>query len=256
MRKALIILTTLIAIVGCQTRIKPLTDLDDNQLHGKVKQMLELTYYYGNVDRVFFEEKTKASDSMLYTFDEKGYYTEAVRLTPPDDDEDEQTPRKIYVTRTADEVKTTAYNSDGDILYQSISKLNPEGLELTRTDIFKKDDDNIVMNSTYDHTNLKREINIEYKNGSKHKNVLTYNKKGQVIKGEFYIGSENELFLTSTYTYNSKGYLEKREQKYITTYAVTTTYEYEYDAQGSATVVKEYEDGKLTTTRKRIIEYY
>ena len=64
------------------------------------------------------------------------------------------------------------------------------------------------MNSTYDHTNLKREINIEYKNGSKHKNVLTYNKKGQVIKGEFYIGSENELFLTSTYTYNSKGYLE------------------------------------------------
>jgi len=40
------------------------------------------------------------------------------------------------------------------------------------------------------------------------------------------------------------------------TYSVTTTYEYEYDAQGSATVVKEYEDGKLTTTRKRIIEYY
>ena len=90
MRKALIILTTLIAIVGCQTRIKPATDLDDNQLHGKVKQMLELTYYYGNVDRVFFEEKTKASDSMLYTFDEKGYYTEAVRLTPPDDEEDRQ----------------------------------------------------------------------------------------------------------------------------------------------------------------------
>jgi hypothetical protein len=112
------------------------------------------------------------------------------------------------------------------------------------------------MNSTYDHTNLKREINIEYKNGSKHKNVLTYNKKGQVIKGEFYIGSENELFLTSTYTYNSKDYLEKREQKYITTYSVTTTYEYEYDAQGSAIVVKEYEDGKLTTIKKRIIEYY
>ena len=149
MRKAVIILTTLIAIVGCQTRIKPLTDLDDNQLHGKVKQMLELTYYYGNVDRVVFEEVTKASDSMLYTFDEKGYYTEAVRLTPPDDDEDEQTPRKIYVTRTADEVKTTAYNSDGDILYQSISKLNPEGLELTRTDVYKKEDEKIVMNSTY-----------------------------------------------------------------------------------------------------------
>ena len=55
MRKALIILITLIAIVGCQTRIKSLTDLDDNQLHGKVKQMLELTYYYGNVDRVYFE---------------------------------------------------------------------------------------------------------------------------------------------------------------------------------------------------------
>ena len=256
MRKAVIILTTLIAIVGCQTRIKPLTDLDDNQLHGKVKQMLELTYYYGNVDRVVFEEVTKASDSMLYTFDEKGYYTEAVRLTPPDDDEDEQTPRKIYVTRTADEVKTTAYNSDGDILYQSISKLNPEGLELTRTDVYKKEDEKIVMNSTYDHKNLKREINIEHKNGSKQKNVLTHNKKGQVIKGEFYIGSENELFLTSTYTYNSKGYLEKREQKYITTYAVTTTYEYEYDAQGSAIIVKEYEDGKLTTTKKRIIEYY
>ena len=255
MRKAVIILTTLIAIVGCQTRIKPLTDLDDNQLHGKVKQMLELTYYYGNVDRVFFEEKTKASDSMLYTFDEKGYYTEAVRLTPPNDDEDEQTPRKIYVTRTADEVKTTAYNSDGDILYQSISKLNPEGLELTRTDIYKKDDDKIVMNSTYDHKNLKREINIEHKDGSKQKNVLTHNKKGQVIKGEFYIGSENELFLTSICTYNSKDYLEKRERKYAT-YSVTTTYEYEYDAQGSATVVKEYEDGKLTTTRKRIIEYY
>jgi len=240
MRKALIILTTLIAIVGCQTRIKPATDLDDNQLHGKVKQMLELTYYYGNVDRVFFEEKTKASDSMLYTFDEKGYYTEAVRLTPPNDDEDEQTPRKIYVTRTADEVKTTAYNSDGDILYQSI---------------YKKDDEKIVMNNTYDHKNLKREINIEHKNGSKQKNVLTHNKKGQVIKGEFYIGSENELFLTSICTYNSKDYLEKRERKYAT-YSVTTTYEYEYDAQGSATVVKEYEDGKLTTTRKRIIEYY
>ena len=255
MKKAVIILTTLIAIVGCQTRIKPLTDLDDNQLHGKVKQMLELTYYYGNVDRVVFEEVTKASDSMLYTFDEKGYYTGAVRLTPPNDDEDEQAARKIYVTRTADEVKTTAYNSDGDILYQSISKLNPEGLELTRTDIFKKDDEKIVMNYTYVHTNLKTEINIEHKNGSKHKNVLTYHKKGQVIKGEFYIGSENELFLTSTCTYNSKDYLEKRERKYAT-YSVTTTYEYEYDAQGSATVVKEYEDGKLTTTRKRIIEYY
>lgn len=257
MRKALIILTTLIAIVGCQTRIKPATDLDDNQLHGKVKQMLELTYYYGNVDRVVFEEVTKASDSMLYTFDEKGYYTEAVRLTPPDEDEDEaeQAARKIYVTRTTDEVKTTAYNSDGDILYQSISKLNPEGLELTRTDVYKKDDEKIVMNSTYDHKNLKREINIEHKNGSKQKNVLTHNKKGQVIKGEFYIGSENELFLTSICTYNSKDYLEKRERKYAT-YSVTTTYEYEYDAQGSATVVKEYEDGKLTTTIKRIIEYY
>ena len=256
MKRTISILISLVALASCQTRIKPLTDLEDNQLHGKVKQMLELTYSYGNVDRVYFEEKTKASDSTLYIFNEKGYYTEAVHLTPPNDDETEQAPRNIYVTRTADEVKTTAYNSDGDILYQSISKLNPEGLELTRTDIFKKDDDNIVMNSTYDHTNLKREINIEYKNGSKHKNVLTYNKKGQVIKGEFYIGSENELFLTSTYTYNSKGYLEKREQKYITTYAVTTTYEYEYDAQGSAIVVKEYEDGKLTTTKKRIIEYY
>ena len=255
MRRTVIISMILIAFVGCKTHIKPSTDLEENQLHGKVKQMLELTYYYGNVDRVYFEEKTKASDSVLYTFDEKGYYTEAVHLTPPDDNEAEQTPRNIYVTRSADEVKTTAYNSDGDILYQSISKLNPEGLELTRTDIFKKDDDNIVMNSTYDHTNLKREINIEYKNGSKHKNVLTYNKKGQVIKGEFYIGSENELFLTSICTYNSKDYLEKRERKYAT-YSVTTTYEYEYDAQGSATVVKEYEDGKLTTTKKRIIDYY
>ena len=255
MKKIVIISMILIAFVGCKTHIKPLTDLEDNQLHGKVKQMLELTYSYGNVDRVYFEEKTKASDSTLYIFNEKGYYTEAVHLTPPNDDETEQAPRNIYVTRTADEVKTTAYNSNGDILYQSISKLNPEGLELTRTDIFKKDDDNIVMNSTYDHTNLKREINIEYKNGSKHKNVLTYNKKGQVIKGEFYIGSKNELFLTSICTYNSKDYLEKRERKYAT-YSVTTTYEYEYDAQGSATVVKEYEDGKLTTTRKRIIEYY
>ena len=84
MRKALIILTTLIAIVGCQTRIKPLTDLDDNQLHGKVKQMLELTYYYGNVDRVFFEEKTKASDSMLYmtrTNRHPEKYTLLARLT-------------------------------------------------------------------------------------------------------------------------------------------------------------------------------
>ena len=255
MKRIVIISIILTAFVGCKTHIKPSTDLEDNQLHGKVKQMLELTYSYGNVDRVYFEEKTKASDSTLYIFNEKGYYTEAVHLTPPNDDETEQAPRNIYVTRTADEVKTTAYNSDGDILYQSISKLNPEGLELTRTDIFKKDDDNIVMNSTYDHTNLKREINIEYKNGSKHKNVLTYNKKGQVIKGEFYIGSENELFLTSICTYNSKDYLEKRERKYAT-YSVTTTYEYEYDAQGSATVVKEYEDGKLTTTRKRIIEYY
>ena len=255
MKKIVIISMILIAFVGCKTHIKPLTDLEDNQLHGKVKQMLELTYSYGNVDRVYFEEKTKASDSTLYIFNEKGYYTEAVHLTPPNDDETEQAPRNIYVTRTADEVKTTAYNSDGDILYQSISKLNPEGLELTRTDIFKKDDEKIVMNSTYDHKNLKREINIEHKNGSKQKNVLTYNKKGQVIKGEFYIGSENELFLTSICTYNSKDYLEKRERKYAT-YSVTTTYEYEYDAQGSATVVKEYEDGKLTTTRKRIIEYY
>ena len=256
MKRTISILISLVALASCQTRIKPATDLDDNQLHGKVKQMLELTYYYGNVDRVFFEEKTKASDSMLYTFDEKGYYTEAVRLTSPDDDEDEQTPRKIYVTRTADEVKTTAYNSDGDILYQSISKLNPEGLELTRTDVYKKEDEKIVMNSTYDHKNLKREINIEHKDGGKQKNILTHNKKGQVIKGEFYIDNGNELFLTSTYTYNSKDYLEKREQKYITTYSVTTTYEYEYDAQGSATLVKEYEDGKLTTTIKRIIEYY
>ena len=256
MKRTISILISLVALASCQTRIKPATDLDDNQLHGKVKQMLELTYYYGNVDRVFFEEKTKASDSMLYTFDEKGYYTEAVRLNLPDEDEAEQTPRKIYVTRSSDEVKTTAYNSDGDILYQSISKLNPEGLELTRTDIYKKDDDKIVMNSTYDHKNLKREINIEHKDGSKQKNVLTHNKKGQVIKGEFYIDNGNELFLTSTYTYNSKDYLEKREQKYITTYSVTTTYEYEYDAQGSATLVKEYEDGKLTTTKKRIIEYY
>ena len=256
MKRTISILISLVALASCQTRIKPLTDLDDNQLHGKVKQMLELTYYYGNVDRVFFEEKTKASDSMLYIFDEKGYYTEAVRLTLPDEDEAEQAARKIYVTRTADEVKTTAYNSDGDILYQSISKLNPEGLELTRTDVYKKDDEKIVMNNTYDHKNLKREINIEHKDGSKQKNVLTHNKKGQVIKGEFYIDNGNELFLTSTYTYNSKGYLEKREQKYITTYAVTTTYEYEYDAQGSAIVVKEYEDGKLTTTKKRIIEYY
>ena len=168
MKRIVIISIILTAFVGCKTHIKPSTDLEDNQLHGKVKQMLELTYSYGNVDRVYFEEKTKASDSTLYIFNEKGYYTEAVHLTPPNDDETEQAPRNIYVTRTADEVKTTAYNSDGDILYQSISKLNPEGLELTRTDIFKKDDDNIVMNSTYDHTNLKREINIEYKNGSKH----------------------------------------------------------------------------------------
>ena len=255
MKKIVIISMILIAFVGCKTHIKPLTDLEDNQLHGKVKQMLELTYSYGNVDRVYFEEKTKASDSTLYIFNEKGYYTEAVHLTPPNDDETEQAPRNIYVTRSADEVKTTAYNSDGDILYQSISKLNPEGLELTRTDVYKKEDEKIVMNSTYDHKNLKREINIEHKNGSKQKNVLTHNKKGQVIKGEFYIGSENELFLTSISTYNSKDYLEKRERKYAT-YSVTTTYEYEYDAQGSATVVKEYEDGKLTTTIKRIIEYY
>ena len=255
MKKIVIISMILIAFVGCKTHIKPLTDLEDNQLHGKVKQMLELTYSYGNVDRVYFEEKTKASDSTLYIFNEKGYYTEAVHLTPPNDDETEQAPRNIYVTRSADEVKTTAYNSDGDILYQSISKLTPEGLELTRTDVYKKDDEKIVMNSTYDHKNLKREINIQHKDGSKQKNVLTHNKKGQVIKGEFYIGSENELFLTSICTYNSKDYLEKRERKYAT-YSVTTTYEYEYDAQGSATLVKEYEDGKLTTTRKRIIEYY
>ena len=84
MKKIVIISMILIAFVGCKTHIKPLTDLEDNQLHGKVKQMLELTYSYGNVDRVYFEEKTKASDSTLYIFNEKGYYTEAVHLTPPD----------------------------------------------------------------------------------------------------------------------------------------------------------------------------
>ena len=36
MKKIVIILTTLIAIVGCQTRIKPLTDLDDNLKLGEL----------------------------------------------------------------------------------------------------------------------------------------------------------------------------------------------------------------------------
>lgn len=255
MRKTLAILVTLIVIVGHQICIKPLTDLNDNQLHGRAKQMLELTYHYDNVDRVLSEEKTKTSNSMLYILNEKSYYTEAVRLAPSDDDEGEQAARKIYVTRTASGIKATAYNSDGDVLYQSINKLSPEDLELTRTDVYKRDDERIVMNSTYDHKNLKGEINIEHRDGSKQKSALTHNKKGQVVKGEFYIDNENGLFLTSMCTYNNKDYLEKRERKYAT-YSATATYEYEYDVQGSAAVIKEYKDGRLITTGKRIIEYY
>ena len=60
MKRTISILISLVALASCQTRIKPATDLEDNQLHGKVKQMLELTYYYGNVDRVFFEEKNQS----------------------------------------------------------------------------------------------------------------------------------------------------------------------------------------------------
>ncbi|GJH41812.1 hypothetical protein RCZ04_23620 [Capnocytophaga sp. HP1101] len=257
---------TLVVFVGCKKRIIAPTDIELNQLHGKVKQMTERIYYQGNVDRVYFEEEAKAADSILYVFDEKGRNTEVVRLNEPsdDDDESEQVFKSMYVTHTDNEVSSTVYDSQGNVMYRSKIELTPEGLALTRTDIDEIKKERIVVNYTYEHSKGKAELkSVTYnENGTRNENaILTYNKKGRIAKGLYYEKGEEKPHLTTTDTYNNRGYIEKEEYIYhsysdSSTYTITTTYEYEYDAQGSATVVKEYENGELKKTTKRIIEYY
>ena len=90
------------------------------------------------------------------------------------------------------------------------------------------------------------------------KGLLSYDAEGRLLTEETYIDEQVRPINKLSYTYNRKGFEEKRvvETFFPNEDKRKLTYCYRYDTEGSAAQIKQYEEGTLIYTSERKIEYY
>lgn len=254
MKKIGFIIIAFVTLASCSKGIPAINDVEKNNLRGKVKRMVEVI----NNEKAF---PLHLKDSVIYSFNEKGYLTEVVQHSKIGIEGEGPSYSSIttYYTYNPEGMSSITYNNNtGDVMEQVTEKYTPEGLVLTKVINDKDNGRTTTLQHTYNHD--KREVEAISKTSGIDKTergVLEYNKQGRIIKGTYYIPPSKEPTVKSNTFYNSKDYIERREYYYaLTENKQVDTYEYKYDSQGSATEIKEYIDGVLKSTTKRVIEYY
>ena len=249
MRKISITLAGVIALItlgACDKGIPPTSNAQNLHLNGKVKSMTEVVVHEDYIDTTF------------YQFDEKGYFTEAEsRLTHfYEGDTLSDFTKRVYTYPDAHTIKIVGYDAEGKEVEKWEQKPNEKGM-LTEIEMVKDDGRNNHFTYTYTNGGRKGEI-LARRNGTAFsKSVVTYNDKGRILSEENYYEGSPDLISRQIYTYNEKGFESSVEsENFFSKGKNISTYQYEYDAQGSATEIKIFVDGKLTSTSKRTIKYY
>ena len=202
------------------------TDVQEAELNGKVKRVTEITTYEGNV--------FKGVDTTFCSFNEKGFVTESETRSLRFFHQD--TIRKI-IKNVADykkrRVVMTTYDTKGKEIEKKIKKTNEKGFP-------------IVVTITTDNKE------------TRFKGLLSYDAEGRLLTEETYIDERVRPINKLSYTYNRKGFEEKRvvETFFPNEDKRKLTYRYRYDTEGSAAQIKQYEERTLIYTSERKIEYY
>lgn len=249
MRKISITLAGVIALItlgACDKGITPASNAEDLNLNGKVKSMTEVVVHEDYIDTTF------------YQFDEKGYFTEAEsRLTHfYEGDTLSDFTKRVYTYPDAHTIKIVGYDAEGKEVEKWEQKLNEKGM-LTEIEMVKDDGRNIHFSYTYTNGGRKGEILGKLNGTAFSKSVVTYNDKGRILSEEVYHEGSPDLINRRIHTYNEKGFEASVEnESFFPKSKNISTYQYEYDAQGSATEIKIFVDGELISTSKRTIKYY
>ena len=225
------------------------TDVQEAELNGKVKRVTEITTYEGNV--------FKGVDTTFCSFNEKGFVTESETRSLRFFHQD--TIRKI-IKNVADykkrRVVMTTYDTKGKEIEKKIKKTNEKGFPIEVEMIHNKTK-RIKMFYHYAPKSCVVTITTDSKE-TRFKGLLSYDAEGRLLTEETYIDEQVRPINKLSYTYNRKGFEEKRvvETFFPNEDKRKLTYRYRYDTEGSAAQIKQYEEGTLIYTSERRIEYY
>lgn len=254
MKKLIFTLIAPLALVGCNKNITAPNDADNMRLKGKVKQVTEVTQYnniYG-----------KRTDTTFYTFNEKGFFTQAERrmwfISEDNSETHKETFKRTFKYPAANTIEMIGYDNKGTEIQKTITKINDKGFP-TEIENERIGGEKYKMHFSYSKEGTVAETTFEVDSQTLEQFlVVTYNPNGQTLTEETYPKKGAAITRKKTFTYNDKGFIssvtlddlaQSQAQNKI-------TYQYQYDSKGSATEIKEYNNGELSATSKRTIEYY
>ena len=149
----------------------------------------------------------------------------------------------------------TTYDTKGKEIEKKIKKTNEKGFPIEVEMIHNKTK-RIKMFYHYDPKSCVVTITTDNKE-TRFKGLLSYDAEGRLLTEETYIDKQVRPINKLSYTYNRKGFEEKRvvETFFPNEDKRKLTYRYRYDTEGSAAQIKQYEEGTLIYTSERKIEY-
>ena len=220
------------------------TDVQQHQLNGKVKNVKEIIEYEAS----FFS----AIDTVIYFFDKDGFITKSEKQTLQGAPLNETF--KTIFERQGSVATTVVYNQEGKEIDGNVLKLNKKGFPI-EMEMQLNDTEKVKFYYHYDLKDYKTTLVADNKTINI-KQVITYNKEGFPMIKEIFKDDDPLPITKNVYTYNSRGFATTVLSQNADKKETKITYEYQYDTLGSAIEIKKYENGKLKSTAKRIIEYY
>lgn len=221
-----------------------ITDVQQHQLNGKVKNVKEIIEY----EAPFFS----AIDTVFYSFSKDGFITKSETRTLQGEPINEAF--KTIFERQGSVATTIVYNQEGKEIDGNVVKLNKKGFPI-EMEMQLNDTEKVKVYYHYDPKDSKLTLVADDKIINV-KQLITYNKEGFPMIKEVFKDDDPLPITKNVYTYNSRGFATTVLSQNADKKETKITYEYQYDTHGSAIEIKKYENGKLKSTAKRTIEYY
>ena len=221
-----------------------ITDVQQHQLNGKVKNMKEIIEY----EAPFFS----AIDTVFYSFSKDGFITKSETRTLQGEPINEAF--KTIFERQGSVATTIVYNQEGKEIDGNVVKLNKKGFPI-EIEMQLNDTEKVKLYYHYDPKDYKITLVSDNKIINV-KQVTTYNKEGFLIIREVFKEDAPLAITKNIYTYNNRGFATTVLSQNADKEETKITYEYQYDTHGSAIEIKKYENKILKSTAKRTIEYY
>lgn len=247
MKQLLFTIIILTSLVACdrEIEVEPLiTNVQENQLNGKVKQMTETKELYNLLGT--------STLTTTYYFDEKGFYkiVEEHLFSISENDTVDERRTKVCTFKDPMTIEEVTTNQDGEQIDFITKKIDKKGR------VLRIKAPRVKLYFTYNKEGTKATVTSK-RSVIDFKGEITYDAKGRVIVEENRMRALFNTAARTAYTYNDKGFeATKITEDLYTKEETNIYYEYQYDTYGSAIEVKEYKNGKLESVAKRTIEYY